>query len=879
MPRWTRFRDLFGPNPRADVDEELAFHVEMRTREYIERGESPERAREHALSRAGDLDASRRACIDIASRRTRRMARLAFLTNVRHDVTFALRLLRRSPVVTLTAVLTLALGIGATTAIFSVVYAVLLRPLPYTAADRLYDVHMLYPDGQRYSLSAPDFMSVRQDSRALEQVEAVDVAVSTLLEVGEPREVRVARVSDGVFRQLGMGVRDGRTFLRDEHAPGRGNVVVLDHAFWMQVLGGDPNVIGRVLTFGDGRYEVVGVLSPGAWLPDRVDLYQPLTYGPRFDATTADGRRSEYLTVIGRSRPGLDAGNVSTDLRAVGARLQKVFPDTNGGMTIDSRPLAEVIVGEVRTPLLMLLGAVAFVLLVACANVAHLLLARVSARRAELGARAALGATRGRIVAQLLVESGVLGMLGGVLGLLVALVGIRMLVWAQPADIPRLDGVALSQPVILAGLLSAVAASFLLGVLPAWQATGFNLTTALHEGGRDAGASGSSRRARAMLVVAEVGLAVVLLTGAGLFVRSLIALSRVDPGFKPDRVASFRVQLTGEAYRESAEVRRRVDALQERLRAIPGVQAVALTSVLPLSGRGAMNDFAVEGQPPPPPNINQEIAVASVTPGYFDVIGVPIVRGRGLADTDRDQTPRVALINEAGVRQWFGGSNPVGRRVVSGMPREIVGVVGDVPQRSLGDPVVPQLFVPYAQRTTRGLRFVVRSAGDPARQASAIRAAVRTVDPHLPLTDVTPLGDVIDASLARTRFYTSLLALFAGVGLVLAATGVFGVMSYAVSQRAQEMGIRLALGARPRSLVQLVVGHSLRLTTVGLAAGLIGAVTLARSLQTQLYAVTAADPVTLAGVALALACTAGVASLLPARRAARLDPARSLKGE
>jgi predicted permease len=392
-------------------------------------------------------------------------------------------------------------------------------------------------------------------------------------------------------------------------------------------------------------------------------------------------------------------------------------------------------------------------------------------------------------------------------------------------------------------------------------------------------ASGGSRRARAFLVVAEVALAVVLLTGAGLFVRSLVALSRVDPGFRPDRVVTFRVTLTGEAYEEASEVRRRVDALQERLRALPGVQAVALASVLPLSGRGSMNDFAVEGQPPPPPDVNQEIAVASVTPGYFEAIGVPLVRGRALADSDRDEAPRVALINEAGVRQWFGGQNPVGRRVVSGTTREIVGVVGDVPQRSLGAPAAPQLFVPYAQRSTRSLRFVVRGVGAVSGRAAAVREAVRTVDPYLPITDVTPLGDVITASLARTRFYTTLLALFAGVGLLLAATGVFGVMSYAVSQRSQEMGIRLALGARPRSVVALVLSHSLRLTTVGLVGGLAGAVLLGRLLQQQLYAVTPVDPMTLSGVAIALALTALTASLGPARRAARLDPARSLRGD
>jgi putative ABC transport system permease protein len=878
MARRTRFRGLFGPDPQADVDEELAFHLEMRSREYAARGERDDQAREHARSRLGDLEAVRRECIAIATRSTRRMARFAFLSNLAQDVTFALRLLRRTPLVACTAILTLGLGIGATTAIFSVVHGVLLQPLPYTAAHRLYDVHMRYPDGAQYSLSAPDFMSVRQQAQALEYVGAFTDRLDTLLEVGEPREVRVARVSDGLLTQLGTTLRQGRAFVADEHQPGRGQVVVLAHAFWQQVLGGDPQVIGRRLTFADGSREVVGVLAPGVQLPEPADIYQPLTYGPTFDPDTAQGRRSEFLTVVGRAREGSDTARVRADIGAIGRRLQQAFPDTNTRLDIDARPLVETVVGDVRTPLLMLLGAVGFVWLVACANVAHLLLARVSSRRAELGVRAALGATRGRILTQLLVESSVLGTLGGLLGLLIAQVGIRVLVAAEPADIPRLDEVAMSWPVIGAGLLGTVVASALLGLLPAWQATGLDLATALREGGRDAGASGGSRRVRAMLVVAEVGLAVVLLTGAGLFVRSLVALSHVDPGFRPDRVSTFRVTLTGPSYADDAAVRQRVDALQERLGALPGVQAVAATSTLPLSGRGAMHDFAVEGQPPPPPNVNGEIAVASVTPGYFDAIGMRLLRGRSFDDRDGEAAPRVAVINEAGVRQWFGGADPVGLRVVSGTTREIVGVVADVAQRSLAEPAVPQLFVPYAQRSTRSVRVVVRGSGA-ATEAQAIRAAVQTVDPRLPISDVTPLGDVITTSLARTRFYTALLALFAGVGLALAATGVFGVMSYAVSQRAQEMGIRLALGAVPAAVLRLVVRQSLGLTGTGLVAGLIGAVLLARTIRQQLYAVTPLDPVTLAIVAATLTITAVVASLGPARRAARLDPARSMRAE
>jgi predicted permease len=878
MARWERFRRLFGPDPGGDVEEELSFHLEMRIRELVERGEAPERARELALRRFGDLEGSRAECVAIDERRRRRMLRADYLTELRQDVRFALRMLRRAPGFTAVAVATLALGIGANSAIFSVVNGVLLKPLPFRDAERLYEVRMLYPDGTAYSgLSAPDFMSLREESRAFERVEAYTGGLVTLLGTGEPKQVLGMRVSDGFFDLLGLRTVLGRAFLPEENAPGRNRVVVLDHGFWQREFGGDAGVVGRTLSLGGEPYTVVGVLERGARPPQQAELYAPLEYDETFSAATAQGRRSEYLGVLGRVRPGVDAERLGADLERIGALLRERFPDTNGRLTFTMQSLRAAIVGDVRSPLLVLLGAVGFVLLVACANVANLLLARASTRDAELAVRAGLGAGRARLVRQLLTESAVLGLAGGAAGLLLAYWGTRALVAAQPADIPRLDEVGVDGAVVLFAFGVALLTGLVFGVVPALQATGTRLMNALRSGGRGAG-RGGGQRMRSGLVIAEMALAVVLLTGAGLLIRSFVELTRVDTGFRPERAATFRVTFQGAAYESGDLVRSRVDELLERIGALPGVTAVAATTTLPLTGLGTIWNFAVEGAPPPPPNVNAEIAVTRVTPGYFRTIGAPLVRGRDITAADRSDAAPVALINEAAARRWFPGEDPIGRRVTAGPDvREIVGIVGDVLQHNPGQAAVPQLFIPYAQRTTSSVRIVVRTAGDPLAQAPAIRAEVRALDPELPLTDFTPLEQLVSASVARPRFYTALLTLFAAVALALAATGIFGVMSYTVAQRRREIGIRIALGARAPDVLRMVVGRAMALAGAGLVLGTIVALALGRVLRRQLFGVHLLDPVTLGAVVLVLGGSAAAASYLPARRAASLDPARTLR--
>ena len=805
------------------------------------------------------------------------MERTEFTAELRQDVAYAFRMLRRTPGFTAVALLTLALGIGANSAIFSVVHGVLLESLPFRDAARLYQVRMLYPDGTIYSsLSAPDFMNVREENRVFEQVEAYDVRLMTMLGAGEPREVNGGTVTTGVFDLLATPVSLGRGFLPEENQRGRAGVAVLDHGFWERAFGRDPNVLGRSVTMSGASYAIVGVLARGAALPDKADLYIPIEYNDSYSSSAANGRRSEFLSVLGRARPGVRIEEIDSDLKRIGARLQTAFPPSNARLTFTTSPLAEMIVGDVRRPLFMLLGAVGLVLLVACSNVANLLLARGSARHGELAVRAALGAGRARLLRQLVTEAVVLGVSGAALGLLLAYWATEALIAARPADIPRLEEVGVDGTVVLFTLAVALVTSVVFGMVPALQATSQNLTRGLQEGGRALGASRGTHRARAVLVVAEMALAVVLLTGSGLLIRSFMELTRVNPGFEPGGAVAVRLSLQGDLYARAEQIRNRVIEIEERLRALPGVTAVAATSSLPFSG-GAMWDFAIENAPPPPPDVNQEILIAIVTPDYFRAIGAPLQRGRVLDARDHADAPQVGLLNEAAVKKWFPNQDPIGRRVISGRPLEIVGVVGDVLQRNPGQPAMAQLFLAHTQRTTRTVQVVVRGTGDPLARAGAIREQIRAVDPNLPLAEITPLDQVVARSIARPRFYTSLLTLFAAVALALAATGIFGVMSYTVAQRAREISIRMALGARTIDVLRAIVGHAMVLAGIGVALGIVGAIALGRVIRNQLFGVGLFDPLTLAAVIVVLFGSAAMASLLPARRAAGVDPATAFR--
>jgi putative ABC transport system permease protein len=878
MSRLTRFRGLFGPDPGSDVDDELSFHIDMRVRELIEAGESPERARERALRRFGDMASPRHECVTIMARRGRSMARRDYVAELRQDVAYAFRSLVKRPGFTLVAVLTLALGIGANSAIFSVVNGVLLQGLPYPDAGRLYLLQMIYPDATRYSsLSAPDFMSVSEQATSFEEIGAFDLLRSPVVGVGEPREVAAAALSENLLRMLDLRLAAGRGFAREEHEPGGGDVAILDYGFWQREFGGSADALGSTFIAAGRTYRVVGVLAQAAKLPEPVDLVVPITYDEEFSATAVAGRRSEYLTVIGRARPGLTEEQVAGDVLNVSQRLAAEFPDTNGRLTMGVVSLRESVIGDVRRPLLILLGAVGFVLLVACANVANLLLARASARQSELAVRSALGAGRGRLVRQLLTESVVLAAAGGVAGLLLAWYGVRALVAARPADIPRLDTVAMDGTVVLVTLSLTLLTGLLFGAIPAIQATRRDAGQALREGGRGT-QGGAGQRVRSGLVITEMALAVVLLVGAGLLLRSFAELTRVDAGFRPEGAVSFRIAMDRATYPEGQHIRDFTTVLLERLEAVPGATAVAGTGVLPLSGRGALINFDVQDAPPPPDDVNREIGYHSVTPGYFATIGARVVRGRDFGRQDHNTAPPVALINETGARFWFGGEDPLGRFVQIGPnTREIVGIVSDVLQRGPATPAMPQLYAPYEQSTTRSLQIVVRASGDPMALAPTLRTLLRSLDPTMPIGEFAPLERVAAEAVSRPRFYSTLLALFAASALALAAIGIFGVMSYSVAQRAREISIRMALGARRADVVAMIVGRSMILAGAGLAIGLLGAAAVGRVLSSQLYNVGILDPITMAAAAVVLAGSALAASWLPARRAAGLDPGTALR--
>jgi predicted permease len=884
MSRWTRFRTLFGPAPEADVDDELAFHIEMRTRELVERGESEARARQLAIERFGDVERSRRECVAIDTRQRRRWLRLQHLAELRQDVAYALRLLRRSPGFTIVAALTIALGVGANSAIFSVVHGVLLQPLAYADADRLYRVRMVYPDGSAYStLSAPDFMSLRAEIRVFDWLEAYTSGAVTMLGAGEPREVRVVSISDGLFRLLDLQPVLGRGFDGEEHEPGRNSVAVLDHAFWQRAFGGDRGIVGRRIIVGGAGYTIVGVLAPsarlpadvpGARVPSDADLYLPIEYGAAFDATAVAQRRANYLGVLARAKAGIDEAQINDDLARVASDLQRAFPQTNEGLSMNAISAHELIVGDVRRPLLMLLGAVAVVLLVACVNVAHLMLARASTRQTELAVRAAIGAARGRLIRQLLTEACVLGALGGALGLLFAYGAIAALVAAQPADIPRLEAIALNRPVVVFTFGITLLASLGFGLMPALQSGDRGLCRGVREGSRSSG-DRRTKRIRAALVVAEMAMAVVLLTCGGLLVRSLVAMMRVELAFVPDNAVALPVTLYGRQY-DTATVRSRLAAFEGALRALPGVSDAAATSVLPLQGPGPRRGLSIPGQAMPA-NVNAEIGVASVSPAYFRAIGTTVTRGRAFSESDRADTPPVAIVNQAAVRRWFGAIDPIGQRVdVDGL-REIVGVVADVRQGSPTQPVAPQLYVPFAQRPARASWIVLRTAGAPLTAAPAIRATIRALDPDVALADFTVMEEVVASAVARPRFYAGLLALFALLALLLAAIGIFGVTSHSVAERTREIGIRLALGAHAPAVLREMVAHMMRLAMVGAVLGTAGALAAGRVLRHQLFGVALVDPPTIAAVAATLIAASALASFLSARRILGLDPATALR--
>jgi len=806
------------------------------------------------------------------------------MDTLRQDLVYALRRLCQTPGFTLVAVATLALGIGANSAIFSVVNAVLLRPLPYDEPDRLVRVWQTWKGKDAGVYSPPNFLDTAAAASSFEGMAAADGGGVTLTDAGAPVRLEAASVSASFFDVLRVRPALGRAFTAEENDPGRSKVAVLGHSLWRDRLGADPSVVGRSIVLDREPHVVVGVAPQGFAFPEGTQIWRPLEYDERFRTKS---RGAWYLTVIGRLRPGATVASAGHEVAAIAAGLARQHPDANEGVGAAVVPLHTSLVGDVRTALLLLLGAVGLVLLIACVNVANLLLARVAARETEIAIRTALGAGRGRLLRQLLTESVLLGAIGGAAGVALAALSLDTLLALQPQGVPRLGEVGIDRTVLAFAAALSLATGLLFGVFPSLQMTRRATAQALREGSRGL-LGGRGHRLRGSLVVGQIALAMMLLAGAGLLVRSFARLRAVDPGFRRESALTFRISLPETAYAEDSRRTWFHDELQGRLGALPGVLSVGGVTGLPLSGVQFDISFEVEGRPPLPPAQQPSMETRVATPGYFATMGIPVGRGRGFEAADDGHAPQVVLLSEAAVRRYFPGEDPLGKVLKIGMGRgegkrraggEVVGIVGDVKELGLADEYPPEVYVAYAQYPTGSMDVVVRTAVSPRSLARSVESVVAGLDPQLPVARLATLDEVVARSISEPRFYVVLLGAFAGTALLLAALGIFGVMSFAVVQRSREIGIRVALGADPREVLRMVLGQALVLAGIGVAAGLLGALALSRAIAGLLFDLSPTDPATLASMAAALALVAVVASYLPARRAMRVDPMVVLRSE
>jgi putative ABC transport system permease protein len=864
----------------GDIDEEMRCHLEMEVEANVGRGMPPVEARRAALRSFGNVDSVRQRAWEVRGG--------GMLETFFQDLRYGARVLARNPAFTAVAVLTLALGIGANTAIFSVVDQLLLRPLPYPGADRLVLLWEVTPSGRHQNpVSYANFLAWRRQARSFEGMAAFADQRANLTGIGEPEEVVLQFATPGLFRVLGFPPVLGRGFTPQEVVEDGPRVAVLSHAFWRQRLGGDPKVIGRIIQLNSEPYAVVGVLPAGfQWhiqqgsttgRPAEVWVPLPLpTEGP--------GTRGRFLSVVARLKPGVSPARAGAEMKTLAARLAIDAPKYNKDFGEEVLTLREQLVGEVRPALLILLGAVGLVLLIACANVSNLLLARAAAREKEIALRAAVGARRLRVVRQLLTESLLLSALGSLLGLVFAWWGLRALVAISPRELVNLRGVGLNLPVLGVTLAVSLATGFLFGLVPALESARLNLNGSLKEGGKgSAGQGARNRRLRNALVIAEVALALVLLAGAGLLIKSFVRLQEVDPGFHRENLLTMVVRLPGGKYEEDRQLVAFFHQAAERIRAVPGVRGAGTVSYLPFyGGPGSATSFSVEGRPAPPPGEAPTTDVRVTDAGYFGAMGIPLLQGRNFTGVEVREARHVVLVNAAMARQIFPGENPLGKRILVEMsseavPTEIVGIVGDVKFASLAEEVRPTVYMPMAELPYSLMTLVIRTTGDPGALAPTARRVLREIDPDQPVSDIRTMNQVMSEAVGRNRFNTLLLGLFAGLATLLAAVGIFGVMSSSVTLRTREIGLRVALGARQGQVLALILKQGLLLTLAGVALGLAGAVALTRLLAGLLFGVGSTDPATFTAIALLLTLVSAIACYIPARRAARVDPLIALR--
>jgi len=803
------------------------------------------------------------------------------------DIRYAIRLCLGSPGFTVVAVLALALGIGANTAIFTIVNAVLLERLPFRDADHIVVLweEGAHRPGRGNVLGPAQYLRWSDRVTSFDKMAAFVDTRTNITGGGDPEEIVAQNVTADFFPILGVSPLIGRSFTDAENDNRDASVVILGYDFWQRRFGGDPSVVGQTIQLNARPQTVVGVMPPGF----RLFVKQGSLAGKPSDlwapwVLPANGRTlgGRYHEAIARLKPGITAAQAETELKTIAAALAIETPERNKNWTAQVHPLRDELSGEYRRSLLVLAGAVAFVLLIACANVANLLLARGAVRQREIAIRSALGAPRARVVRQLLTESFVLAALGGAAGLLIALWGVQALVALSPVDLSTASDVRVSYPVLSFTAVVSLVTAIACGLAPAFEGSRTDVQETLKDGTRQAGGSVRHRRMRQAFVVSEIALAVVLLVGAGLMLRSFSTLRHVDPGYSTSGVLTMRLQLPIAKYRDDAARIRFFHDATSRIQELPGVKSVGAVSFLPLTGLGAGTSFTIEGQPPPLPGQDHVTNVSVCDNGFLRTLNVPLLRGRLFNEREMREKSNVVLISESLARSYFPNMDPIGQRLGIYMsepivPTEIIGVVGDVKFQDLTAAPRPTTYWPHPQLAYSQMTLTVRAAGDPLALAPSVERTIRTLDKDQPVSDVRTMSQWVAKSLAQARFSSMLLSLFAALALLLAAVGIYGVMSYAVSQRTSEIGIRLAIGADQRQILRMILGNGARLAGVGLAAGVVLALALSRTVTSLLYETTGTDPVTFAAVVVVLAAVAVLASYIPARRAARIPPVDALR--
>ena len=796
------------------------------------------------------------------------------------DLQFAIRSLVKRPGFTAITLIALALGIGANTAIFSLVNAVILRPLPYPDSDRLVWMYgNIRNGGNRASISPLDFLDYRNQNKTFEQFAATSTIPLpiTLTGSGEPERLQTSLVTGNFFQTYGVAPILGRTFTLENEKPGQNQVAVLSYALWQKRFGGDPAIINRTILLDGKASQVIGVMGQDVVFPHVVDLWVPMVFEGDPDINQ---RKAHFLRPIGRLKQGVSLAQAQADTDLIAAQLERQFPDSNTGWNLRLIPLREQLVGSSRATLFILFGAVGFVLLIACANVANLLLVRAASREKEIALRTALGASRWRIVRQMITESLLLAICGGALGALFATWGVQVLVKLSEGTLPPTANVKIDTTVLVFTLLISIITGLLFGLAPALRTAKVNLIDSLKDGVRGGSESTLRNRTRSLLVVFESAIAVMLLIGAGLLVRSLIALQNINPGFDPESVLTMRIDLSRSKYDKPEKSSNFFQQLEARVAGLPGVETVGLVTELPLSGQPNDIPFTVEGRPPVAPGQEFDADFRRVNDKYFNALRIPLLRGRNFTEQEVRQGDNLTIVSQQLVDVVFPNEDPLGKRLVSamgGQAFEIIGVVGDLRHRSLESNPFPTMYFPTLASGRTNL--VIRTHGDPLSIVGAIRKEVQAIDPDQPIAAVRPMTEWVETSVAAPRYRTTLLALFAALAMVLAATGIYGVMSYSVAQRTHEIGVRMALGARRSDVLKLVVRQGMLLTLIGVVVGLLGAFALTRVMSSLLFGVTTKDPITFAVVAGLLIAVAFIACFVPARRATKVDPLVALRYE